>query len=83
MRLGTYLKAAFTNRWNLLAFFGSLGFALLSGRADIFAPLVLAGELAYVGLLGTHPKFQNYVDAQAAKASRQQSAATSEQTPLP
>lgn len=79
MRLGTYLKAAFTNRWNLLAFFGALGFALLSGRVDVFGPLVLAGELTYLGLLGTHPKFQRYVDAQAAKTVREQGVVSTEQ----
>ncbi len=36
---------------------------------DVVLPLVLAGEIAYVGLLGTHPKFQSYVDAQAAKVA--------------
>jgi len=65
-----YLKTAFSNRWNLLALFGGMGFALLSGRADVVAPLVLAAEVAYLGLIGTHPKFQKYVDAQAAKENR-------------
>jgi hypothetical protein len=69
--LTKYLKAAFTHRWNLLAFLGSLGFAFLSGRPDVFVPLALAGETAYLGLLGTHPRFQKYVDAQEAKAARQ------------
>jgi hypothetical protein len=76
----SYVKAAFTNRWNLLALCGALGFAFLSGRPDVFAPLVLASEIAYVGLLGTHPKFQRYVDAQAAKSAREQGAADVEQT---
>ena len=73
MGLAKYLKAAFLGRWNLLAFLGGMGFALLSGRPDIVAPLVLAGETAYLGFLGTHSKFQKYVDAQAAKASRSSS----------
>jgi hypothetical protein len=77
---GRYLKAAFTNQWNLLAFLGSMGFAVLSGHPDVFAPLVLAGELAYVGLLGTHPKFQKYVDAQAAKVTRDQGTSSAEQS---
>ena len=68
---GAYLKAAFLNRWNLLAFFGALSFALLSGRADIWAPLVLALETLYVSGLATRPRFQAYVDAQAAKIVRQ------------
>jgi hypothetical protein len=76
----SYVKAAFTNRWNLLALGGALGFAFLSGRPDVFAPLVLACEIAYIGLLGTYPKFQHYVDAQAAKGAREQGAANVEQT---
>lgn len=71
IRLGAYLKAAFGYRWNLLAFFGALGFSLLSGRPDVWAPLVLAGEALYLGGLATHPRFQAYVEAQAAKVVRQ------------
>lgn len=70
MGLTKYLKVAFLNQWNLLAFLGGLGFALVSGRIDIFGPLVLAGEVAYLGMLGTHPKFQKYVEAQASKSNR-------------
>ena len=68
--LGKYLKAAFLNQWNLLAFLGAASFALLSGAADVWLPIVLAGEVGYLGLLGTHNKFQRYVDAQDAKAMR-------------
>jgi hypothetical protein len=70
--LGKYLKKAFLNQWNLLVFIGGMGFALLSGHPDVFVPLVLAGEAAYVGMVGTHPKFQHYVDVEEHKASRQQ-----------
>jgi len=66
-----YLKAAFWHHWNLLAFGGGLGFAMLSGQPEVFVPLVFAGEAAYVGFLGTHHKFQSYVDAQDAKSERQ------------
>ncbi len=65
-----YIKTAFLNQWNLLLFAGGMGFAAISGRPDIAMPLVLAGEAAYLGLLGTHPKFQRYVDAQSAKVER-------------
>lgn len=77
MRLGAYLKSAFINRWNLLALFGATGFAVLSGRADVVLPLVLAAEAAYVGFLAAHPKFQKYVDAQQHKNQR---AETSQQS---
>jgi chemotaxis protein histidine kinase CheA len=79
VKLGKYLKAAFLSHWNLLAFVGGLGFAAVSGRPDVVAPLVLAGEVAYLGLLGTHPKFQKYVNAQEAKGARAQSATDSAQ----
>jgi hypothetical protein len=73
--LGKYLKKAFLNHWNLLLFLGASGFALLSGHPDVYMPLVLAGEAAYVGVVGTHPKFQRYVDSQEARESRAQGSA--------
>ncbi|RIK84882.1 MAG: hypothetical protein DCC67_04545 [Planctomycetota bacterium] len=72
-----YIKAAFLYHWNLLAFLGGMGFAVLSGHADVAAPLVLAAETAYLGFLGTHPKFQSYVEAQQASVARK---AASEQS---
>ena len=66
-----YLKEAFLNRWNLLALMGGVGFALLSGHADVALPLVLAAEAGYLTMLGGHPKFQKYVDAKEAKGKRQ------------
>lgn len=80
MNLTKYLKTAFLNRWNLLAFLGGLGFALLSGRSDVAMPLVLAAEAGYLGLLGTHPKFQRYVDAQQAAIARAEGLASVERT---
>jgi hypothetical protein len=68
--LGKYIKKAFLFHWNLLAFLGGMGFALLSGHPDIAIPLVLAGETAYLGFLGANPRFQKYVDAQQHKAAR-------------
>ena len=70
--LAKYLKKAFLNHWNLLAFLGGLGFAAISGHPDVYIPLVMAGEAAYVGVVGTHPKFQRYVDVQEHKESRAQ-----------
>lgn len=68
--MGKYFKTAFLNRWNLLAFLGGIAFALVSGQPDVLGPIVLAAEIGYLALLGTHPKFVAYVDAQAAKAAR-------------
>lgn len=71
--IGRYFKAAFWNRWNLLALAGGVGIAALSGgQADVLGALVLAAEVAYLAFLGSHPKFQKYVDAQEAAATRQQ-----------
>ena len=77
---GKYLKTAFLNRWNLLAFLGSASFALLTPEIGFFLPLVLAGELTYVGLLSANSKFQRYVDAQAAKAARAEGSLTNQRT---
>jgi hypothetical protein len=70
--LGKYIKKAFLNHWNLLVFLGGMGFAVLSGHPDVAVPLVLAGETAYLGFLGAHPRFQRHVDAQEHKAARAQ-----------
>lgn len=80
MTFTRYVTAAFKNHWNLLALFGALGFAVLSGAGDVVAPFILAAEAAYLGLLGTHPKFQSYVDAQSAKAARTESSAAADNT---
>ena len=72
MGLGKYIKKAFLFHWNLLVFLGGIGFAAISGHPDIVAPLVLAGEAAYLGYIGMHPRFQRYVDAQENKAARAQ-----------
>ena len=71
MSLLKYVRSAFQIRWNLLALFGGVGFALLSGRPDIALPLVAAAEVGFLTLLGTHPKFQRAVDAQAAAVDRE------------
>lgn len=67
-----YIKKAFWNRWNMLALLAGVGVSVISGHPDILIPLVVAGEIAFLGMLGTHPKFQKYVDAQTHKAQREQ-----------
>ena len=79
MRLWKYVKAAFKWHWNLLAVGAGTAFGLLSGQPDVILPLVAAGELAYLGLLATHPKFQKSIEAQEAKAKRHETAMTAEQ----
>ncbi len=77
--VGKYIKVAFLNRWNLLAFIAGNLFALLTGRPDIFLPIVLAGETAYLAMLGTHPRFRKAVDAQEAAAQRQRDSRTTDE----
>jgi len=74
-----YIQRAFLQRWNLLLFCGTAAFAILSPLCETLLPLVFAGELGYLGFIGTHPKFQAYVDAQDAAAARSQGTATSQQ----
>lgn len=80
MQFAKYVKTAFLQRWHLLVAGGLMGFALLSGAADVFVPLVMAGEVAYLGLLASHPKFQAYVNAQEAKANRAETTESTDQT---
>ena len=65
-----YIKAAFANKWNILAFAGGMGFAAISGKPDVAIPLVMAAEVGYLGLLGTHDKFRKHVDAQEHKKAK-------------
>jgi hypothetical protein len=76
---GKYLKAAFVNHWNLLTFLGGAAFVSILGPVDILLPLVLAGEITYVGLLAAQPKFQKYVDAHEAKQNRELGSAQTQQ----
>ncbi len=78
MALGKYVKVAFLNHWNLLLFGAGAVFSFLTGAPDVVLPMVVAAELAYLGLLGTHPKFQRYVEAQEAKEKRSAGQQTTE-----
>jgi hypothetical protein len=78
VRLGKYIKAAFLNHWNLLAVAAGTVFGFLTGRPDVVLPLVAAGEALYLGMLGTHPRYQSYIEAQEAKEKRERVAVTGE-----
>ena len=78
MRLGKYIKAAFLNRWNLLLVAAGTVFSFLTGMPDVLLPLVIAAEAVYLGMLGTHPRYQSYIEAQEAKQKREQVAVTGE-----
>lgn len=71
MSLLKYLRAAYLNRWNQLAFYGGIGFAFVSRRPDVVLPIVAAIELGYLTMLGSHPKFQRAIDAQDAAEERE------------
>jgi chemotaxis protein histidine kinase CheA len=77
---GKYIKTAFTNRWNLLWFGGATAFALLTPIPEVVLAIAAAAEITYLGLLGTHPKFQAYVDAQQAKEARAANSVSTQQT---
>lgn len=80
MGFGKYIKTAFLNRWNLLWFGGAAAFALLTPIPDVVLAVAAAAEVAYLGLLGTHPKFQAYVDAQQAKQARAANTESTQET---
>ena len=74
-RLGSYLKTAFTARWNLLLFGGGVAAAFVSGFPGIILPLVAAGELYYLASMLANDRFRSAVEAQDAKARRATEAA--------
>jgi hypothetical protein len=61
-RLWRYVTEAFRNHWNLLFFGGAAAAALISPVPEAGLALVAAAELAYLGGLATHPRFQSWVD---------------------
>jgi chemotaxis protein histidine kinase CheA len=79
LRFSKYIQTAFMNRWNLLWFLGAGAFALLTPLPDVFLAIAAAAEITYLGLLGTHPKFQAYVDAQEAQQARAASSVSTQQ----
>ncbi len=62
MKLLKYLKSAFVNHWNLLGIAGGVAFTAVSGQWEIGLPLIAAAEVAWLGFVGTHPKFRQHVD---------------------
>jgi hypothetical protein len=63
-----YLKAAFFFRWNMLFFLGGLAAAAIAPLPDVTIPIVLAGELAYLGALTSIPRFRAAIDAKVHSA---------------
>jgi len=73
-----YIKAAFSNHWNLLAVAGGIGFSVLSGRPEVGLPLLAAMELAWLGIVGTHSKFRQFIDIQEHQQLKADDARTAE-----
>ena len=75
MKLGRYLRTAFTTRWNLLLFGGGVAAAFISGFPGILLPLVAAAEIYYLASMVANDRFRSAVEAQDAKARRSVEAA--------
>lgn len=73
-RLGSYLRTAFANRWNLLFVGGGVAAALVSGFPGVLLPLVAAGEVYYLASMLSNARFRSAVEAQEAKARRAEEA---------
>jgi chemotaxis protein histidine kinase CheA len=76
LHFGDYLKAAFTNRWNLLLFAGAVMASIIAPRTDIGLPLVLAAELALVTSMAATPRFQRLINSQHADLYNQNASQT-------
>lgn len=72
---GSYLKAAFLNRWNLLGFLGGSLAALIGPASDVTLPLVAAAELFFLGALVTNQRFQRAIETQADAKAREHTSA--------
>ena len=75
-----YVTKAFTWQWNLLAFGAAVVVGVISGMPDIVLPVVLAGELAYLGAMTAHPKFRKSVDVAHHKSLNTESALKTRRT---
>ncbi|MBN2711930.1 MAG: hypothetical protein JXR97_05760 [Planctomycetes bacterium] len=62
-----YIAEAFKWHWNLLAVGAGVVFSVLSGKPDMFIPILGAAEITYLGLLSTNPKFRRAIDARQQK----------------
>jgi hypothetical protein len=79
VKLFRYIRKAFTNHWNLLGIVGGVGFSVLSGNPAVGLSLVAAAEVAWLGFVGTHPRFQQYVDVTENEEQRSQDAAATDE----
>ena len=66
-----YIKAAFTNRWNLLALAGGTGLSFFFGKPAIGLTAVAALEAAWLGIVSTRPAFRTWVNLRDHQESRE------------
>ena len=67
--LASYIKSAFTWRWNLLGLAGGAAFAVLSPIPAAVLAILGAAELVYLTTLISFPKFRSAIDAQGGSSS--------------
>ncbi len=78
--LRKYFRKAFRIPWNMLFFFGGMAAAVLSPWPDALGPLILAGELTFLGGLMSMKRFRDAVDAE--EHAKAQQAGTPGQLPV-
>lgn len=79
-RFGRYFRTAFMARWNLLFFSAGIAAGVVSGFPGVVIPLVAAGEIYYLASMLGNDRFRSAVDAQEAKARRDEGAVDARQT---
>lgn len=65
LSFGTYLQAAFYNRWNLLFLSGAIVASFIAPMHDVGLALAAAAEIAFLAFCSTNERFQRVVDSQA------------------
>ncbi|MBU6275427.1 MAG: hypothetical protein KGQ61_02210 [Planctomycetes bacterium] len=78
-RIGSYLNAAFSTKWNLLFLGGGIAAAYISGFPGVVLPLLAAGEIYYIASMIGSDRFRSAIDARDARARRQERSAESQQ----
>ena len=68
---GAMMKRAFKWHWHLLGLGAGVALAFISKQPDLVLPMVAAGEMAYLGFLGTNQRFQNVLKGKALLNNKQ------------